>query len=62
MLRATSRTALLPAALLLSALAACAGGAPTGPGAPMVRHDGTTPPADTTTTTQKPTNYENPTV
>jgi hypothetical protein len=61
MLRLTTRTALLPAALLLSALAACAGGSPTGPGAPMVRHDGTTtppPPADTVRS--KPANYENP--
>jgi hypothetical protein len=61
MLRPTTRTALLPAALLLSALAACAGGSPTGPSAPMVRHDGTTtPPADTVKS--KPSGYENPVI
>lgn len=59
MLRPTTRTALLPAVLLLSALAACAGGTPTGPSAPMVRHDETTTaPADSVKS--KPGNLENP--
>jgi len=58
MLRPTTRPALLPAVLLLSALAACAGGSPTGPSAPMVRHDETTAPTDSVKA--KPGNYENP--
>ena len=58
MLRPTTRTVLLPAALLLSVLAACAGGSPTGPSVPMVRHDGTTPTVDSAQA--KPGNYENP--
>jgi hypothetical protein len=63
MLRPTARTALLPAARLLSALTACAAGSPTGPSAPTLRHDGTTtqsPPTDSVKA--KPANYENPTV
>ena len=66
MLRPTTRrTALLPAVLLLSALAACAdgGGSPTGPASPSLRRDETLPPpAPVDTVKSKPGNLENPVI
>jgi hypothetical protein len=59
MLRPTTRTALLPAALLLFTLAACAGGSPTGPSAPSLRHDGTTAPPSPPSDSVKG-NFQNP--
>ena len=65
MSRVSTRTTLLPAALLLAALAACAGGSPTGPGAPVLRRDvadSTRLQPATDSASRQAGNYENPVI